>query len=143
MDPPSAGFSRPPLDAATAAGAVGRRGLQRPRAVVLLLVGLRGFQARVKGRMALAHAGLRDVGIGRVPLGMRSGSGSVREGDSLSHTTLDSIPGVSQLMPPSVSLTLSCEQKVWHLRSWAFNFISPKRKMLGKVDLCYMTFPLF
>lgn len=111
--------------------------------MVLLLVGLRGFQAQVKGRMALAHAGLRDVYIGGVPLGMRSGSGSVREGDSLSHTTLDSIPGVSQLMPPSVSLTLNCEQKVWDLRSWAFNFISPKRKMLGKVDLCYMTFPLF
>lgn len=47
------------------------------RALVLLLVGLHGFQAHVKGRMALAHVGLRhvgglEIGISLIPSGVRS-----------------------------------------------------------------------
>lgn len=77
----------------------------RARALVLLLVGLRGFQAHGKRRIALDHAGLQDVGdldtrirISQFPSGMRSGDGSFCAGDSFSHTTLsprDFIPGAN------------------------------------------------
>lgn len=43
-----------------AARAVRRTGMQRARALVLLLVGLRGFQAYLKEGMPLAHADLCD-----------------------------------------------------------------------------------